>query len=54
MLEIAMQACQVSSESIRMSPQTRHASARAALQNCLSQEFEERFDTPRWVLLVTN
>src|SRR3954466_11674145 len=40
MLEIAMQACQVSSESIRMSPSQRRVRARAALQNCRSPEFE--------------
>ena len=45
MLEIAMRACQVSSESIRMSPSTRHAWAKTALQNCRSQEFEGRADT---------
>jgi len=42
MLEIAMQACQVSSESIRMSLSSRHTRAKAALQNCRSQEFERR------------
>src|SRR6187431_1625934 len=39
MLEIAMQACQVSSESIRMSSPLCHPCARAALQNCRPLEF---------------
>jgi len=45
MLEIAMQACQVSSESIRMWPSPSHTRARTALQNCRSPEFRGRRET---------
>src|SRR4051812_18573114 len=44
MLEIAMQACQVSSESIRKSPSLPHSRARAPLQNCRSPEFCRAFE----------
>jgi hypothetical protein len=48
MLEIAMRACQVSSESIRMSPFREPALARAALQNCRALGFTGRcYSLPR-------